>query len=83
LHYEGDIDNGITYLISPTIDLSGLSTAELSYARWFHQVSPYDGHDDFFSADVSDDNGETWTPLQTVTSLGGCWRLTSWRSSLI
>ncbi|MHC4698319.1 MAG: hypothetical protein ACYTFA_16425 [Planctomycetota bacterium] len=79
MHYEGDIDNGITYLISPTIDLSGLSTAELSYARWFHQVNRNDGHDDFFSADVSDDNGETWTPLQTVTSLAYVWVLETYQ----
>ncbi|MHC4698888.1 MAG: hypothetical protein ACYTFA_19335, partial [Planctomycetota bacterium] len=48
-------------------------------ARWFHQVNRDDGHDDFFSADVSDDNGETWTPLQTVTSLAYMWVLETYQ----
>ncbi len=63
----GDVDDGITYMISPTIDLSGRGTAELSYVRWFYERVRDDDHNDFFAADVSDDNGASWVNLETVT----------------
>ncbi|UCE59012.1 MAG: M4 family metallopeptidase [Phycisphaerales bacterium] len=61
----GDVDGGVTYLVSPTIDLSGRSNAELRFARWFFQRE-FDGDDDFYKAEASDDNGSTWVLLEMI-----------------
>jgi hypothetical protein len=66
--YREDVDQGVVYLVSPTIDLEGHATAELSYARWFFQDSLGDDPEDFFTVDVSSDNGENWVNLETLGS---------------
>ncbi|UCE59010.1 MAG: M4 family metallopeptidase [Phycisphaerales bacterium] len=60
----GDVDGGITYLVSPTIDLSGRDNAELRFARWFFERE-LTGND-FYKAEASDDDGNTWVLLEMV-----------------
>ncbi len=61
-----DVDNGVTILVSPTIDLSGLDTAILSYYRWFANRDLGEDTGDFFKADVSSNNGSSWVNLETL-----------------
>jgi Zn-dependent metalloprotease len=61
-----DVDGGVVYLESPTIDLGGESSAQLDFVRWFYQRDINDDSGDFFVADVSNNNGGSWTNLETL-----------------
>jgi hypothetical protein len=62
---NSDVDNGTVYVTSPAMDATapGLS---LCYARWFSNDSGGSPNTDTFVVEVSDDNGATWLPLETV-----------------
>jgi len=61
-----DVDDGVVYLMSPTIDLSGAASAELSFVRWFYNRDLGDDTGDFYVADVSSNNGGSWVNLETL-----------------
>ncbi len=61
-----DVDGGISYLVSPVIDLSAATTAELRYVRWFFNGTLGDDIEDSFAVDVSDDDGATWVNLELL-----------------
>lgn len=61
-----DVDGGVVYFVSPTIDLSGYVEAKLSFYRWFYQRDLGDDAQDFYIAQVSDDNGASWVTLETL-----------------
>ena len=61
-----DVDDGITYLVSPTIDLSGSDSATLSFARRFFQGNITGNRNDFFAAEISSDGGNTWVQIHGV-----------------
>lgn len=58
-----DVDGGPTRLLSPLIDLSGISGATLSYARWFAN----DDGDDRLTVEISNNNGASWVTLEAIT----------------
>ncbi|GAA0367493.1 S8 family serine peptidase [Bacillus horti] len=58
-----------SYIESPTIDLSGLESAELTFAHWFSIENNYD----FAYVRVSADGGETWDTLATYTNRVALW----------
>lgn len=60
-----DVDGGPTTLTSPTIDLSGLAAASISYARWF---SNDDNDADRLNVEVSNNDGATWVPLESIAN---------------
>jgi len=66
-----DVDGGVTTLITPAIDLSGVSEAFLSYARWFANLG--DPADDALVVSISDDGGASWLPLETVSTNRNAW----------
>ncbi|MCP4571237.1 MAG: hypothetical protein GY838_02685, partial [bacterium] len=70
-----DVDGGVVYLESPTIDLSGADTATLNYVRWFYNRDTGEDSGDFFTAEVSADNGSNWVNLET---LGSSQSVNSW-----
>lgn len=71
-----DVDGGATRLISPTMDATA-PEATITYWRWF---SVGGTADDDFLVEVSDDNGGSWTTLETVSSPGGSeWQFVSHR----
>lgn len=62
---NGDVDNGTTTLLSALYDLSGATNPGVGYYQWFTNDrggSPGDPTDTF-RVDVSNDDGQNWTPL--------------------
>ena len=59
-----DVDGGPTTLVSPRLDLSGLAAATLRYQRWFANFTVLN---DQLEVALSDDDGASWTTLETVT----------------
>ncbi len=64
-----DVDGGQTILTSPAFDVTSNPNATVSYARWYDNTGSGTGADpgnDVFRVDISDNNGATWTTLETV-----------------
>jgi hypothetical protein len=59
-----DVDGGPTTLVSPRLQLSGVSGATLSYRRWFANATTLN---DELEVSISDDDGASWVPLESVT----------------
>jgi C1A family cysteine protease len=60
-----DVDDGYTYLTSPSIDLSDCNAALVSFAIWYtnHVGGP---SNDVFRIYASDDNGAGWVLMETM-----------------
>ncbi|MDX2117252.1 MAG: GC-type dockerin domain-anchored protein [Planctomycetota bacterium] len=73
---DSDVDGGGTYLISPTFNASG-GDAYVSYARWYSNNFGGAPETDTFVVEISNNNGSTWTNLETVgpsgTEVRGGW----------
>ncbi len=69
-----DVDNGFTTLLSPVFDLSGTGPAVLSYSRWFANMS---NEDDALEVSLSNDDGQSWTPVDTITGNQNQWTTSS------
>ena len=67
---HADVDGGPTRLISPTLDLSTVSAPVLRYARWWAN-DDQDG--DPFDVEISNDNGDTWVLIESVTNIDPGW----------
>jgi hypothetical protein len=64
-----DVDGGFTTLTSPTMDASG-GDAYLSYSRWYSNQQGGAPNADVFRVQISNNNGATWVPLETVGPAG-------------
>ncbi len=64
----GDVDGGVTYMLSPAFDLTGQSDVTLTYARWFFNRDVGLDPEDFFSVEISNDDGATWTTVEYLGS---------------
>ena len=60
-----DVDNGFTTLLSAPMDLSALPEARIGYWRWYSNDLG-STINDVFRVDVSNDNGATWTNVETI-----------------
>jgi len=65
-----DVDNGCVYLVSPRLELAGLTNARLEYWRWFTNETRFD---DTLWVEVSDDDGASWTPLEYQVYTQNLW----------
>ncbi len=83
---DNDVDGGITTLLSPVMNLKGLSEPNISYWRWYVNSPANAGDaDDIFLIDISNDGGNSWTNVETldptVFEQVGDWIHTSFRVS--
>lgn len=70
---EADVDGGITTLVSPVYDCSGLSEAYISYSRWYSNNSGSAPNADTMPVEITADNGANWVQLESVTENAGVW----------
>ncbi|MDX2130736.1 MAG: S8 family serine peptidase [Planctomycetota bacterium] len=78
-----DVDNGFTTLLSAPMNLTGLADATLSYSRWYSNTGGAAPNADVFTVQISNDNGSTWLPVETVGPAGpqasGGWNTPTFR----
>jgi len=65
--YRADVDYGPTHLISDVLDMSSATTAILRFAYWW---SNDDQDGDAMDVAVSNDDGDTWIPVMTISDQG-------------
>ncbi len=66
-----DVDGGSTTLITTPFDMSDPNVSySVSYARWYSNTFGASPNADVFVIDVSNDDGGTWTNLETVGPTG-------------
>jgi hypothetical protein len=80
---SNDIDGGITTLISPRLDATapaeGGGDAVLSYARWYSNDRGNAPDADVMEVAISNDDGASWTSLESVTENANQWVRVSFR----
>lgn len=68
--YHEDVDGGPTQVTSPMFDLSTTTNPVVRYARW---LANDDQDADEYVVEVSNDDGFTWYPIETVINIEPGW----------
>lgn len=61
-----DVDGGPTALTTEVVDMSGMTSPEVTYAIWFNSTGT-----DTMIISASNNGGATWTTVETVTGTSG------------
>ncbi len=71
---DRDIDGGATTLTSPILDAISLGDdAELAYWRWYSNNAGGAPNQDSMLVQISNDIGNSWTTIETVSENAGDW----------
>ncbi|MFO0873662.1 MAG: FG-GAP-like repeat-containing protein [Phycisphaerales bacterium] len=70
---SSDVDGGPTQLVSPSFSLAGEQDGLISYARWFYCDDAGVVGADAFVIEISNDDGATWVPVESVNTNAGVW----------
>ena len=65
--------NADEWLMSPVIDLSGVSSAAISFYQWHALEVYYSTPKDFGYVEISTNNGTSWTTIETYTGYEEEW----------
>jgi len=68
-----DVDDGKTSLMSPWIDLSELTSATLTYRRWYTNSTGQNPGEDYWMVHVTDD-GSSWFSLEFTNASERSWQ---------
>lgn len=71
---SNDIDGGATTLTSPSLDaiIAG-EDASISYWRWYSNNAGASPNEDSMLVEISNDNGQSWFELETVSTGAASW----------
>ncbi|HEY3243254.1 MAG TPA: choice-of-anchor B family protein, partial [Phycisphaerae bacterium] len=68
---DNDVDGGQTTLVTPTLNLLGISNPIISYWRWYSNNTGSNPGADVFVVDITSDAGASWVNVETVGPGGG------------
>jgi len=74
-----DVDNGITTLLSPALDLSGMPEAVIEYWYWYSNNRGANPNADSMPVEVSANNGASWTLVEDISTNNDAWTYRSFR----
>lgn len=72
-----DIDGGVTTLLSPVYDVSGLENVVVRYDRWYSNNTGSAAGEDSWVVDVSNNGGSTWTNVENTMASVAAWTAVS------
>jgi hypothetical protein len=75
-----DVDRGPTILTSPAFDLAG-EDAFVSFSAWFFCDDVGVTGADFLNIEVSNNNGTSWVPVQSIATTNSSWQAKTFRVS--
>jgi len=66
---ENDVDGGKTTLVSPVLDVTGMTDPSIGYWRWYSNNLGGAGGADLFRVEILNDDDE-WEPVETIGPTG-------------
>lgn len=77
---DNDVDGGFTTLLSPALDATAeTGDAVVSYYRWYSNNGGGNPNTETMRIEISDDDGGSWTALETVSENANAWVFRSFR----
>lgn len=70
---DADVDGGATILLSPTMNLSGMTNPVISYWRWYVNDAGSNPGTDTLRVEISNNNGSSWKVLEKVLQSQAAW----------
>jgi Zn-dependent metalloprotease len=68
-----DVDGGSSVLYSPLFELAGASDVSVSYWRWYSNNLGNAPNEDYWTVQISNDGGASWTNVEYTTASSNAW----------